>query len=305
MAAPNDRVKFATYRRDSESGLDYAWNRYYSNTTGRFLTPDPYKGSADPYNPQSWNRYGYGLGDPVGRNDPWGLCTAMLAGSTMWPDNSAPFSGLATALGATSGVPVNGLNLLQSVGSVIYQGTTGPNASTRVGYLTLENALDNTLGPIDVVAYSGGAQVLTTVMGLLTPAERQRIGSILYISPGTVGTLATTADPADTTVVLGSGPVDFAARVATGIPSGVNVVKTGCSHTDLACLLGAAAPQLAADRQDGPCPNQSIFTLPVPNPIGAGGPPGSHSPTYVPSGAVDGGAVWSIFLPWLDGVPVI
>ncbi len=71
-SSPNDRVKFATYRRDSESLLDYAWNRYYSNTLGRFLTPDPYKGSADPYNPQSWNRYGYGLNDPVDDNDPQG-----------------------------------------------------------------------------------------------------------------------------------------------------------------------------------------------------------------------------------------
>ena len=71
-SSPNDRVKFATYRRDSESLLDYAWNRYYDNTTGRFLTPDPYKGSADPYNPQSWNRYAYGLNDPVKLNDPTG-----------------------------------------------------------------------------------------------------------------------------------------------------------------------------------------------------------------------------------------
>ena len=73
-------MKFATYRRDSESLLDYAWNRYYDNTTGRFLTPDPYKGSADPYNPQSWNRYGYGLNDPVGNNDPSGMDTCLYPG---------------------------------------------------------------------------------------------------------------------------------------------------------------------------------------------------------------------------------
>ncbi len=72
-SSPNDRVKFATYRRDSESGIDYAWNRYYDNVTGRFLTPDAYKGSADPYNPQSWNRYTYVGDDPEGNDDPTGL----------------------------------------------------------------------------------------------------------------------------------------------------------------------------------------------------------------------------------------
>ncbi len=42
-STPNDRVKFATYRRDSESNLDYAWNRY-----------------------------AYTLNDPIGANDPTG-----------------------------------------------------------------------------------------------------------------------------------------------------------------------------------------------------------------------------------------
>jgi hypothetical protein len=36
-----DAWKFGTYWRDSTSGLDYAVNRYYSNSLARFLTPDP------------------------------------------------------------------------------------------------------------------------------------------------------------------------------------------------------------------------------------------------------------------------
>ncbi len=71
-STPNDRVKFATYRRDSESNLDYAWNRYYNNVTARFMSPDPYSPSASPSNPQSWNRYSYVLNDPIGINDPTG-----------------------------------------------------------------------------------------------------------------------------------------------------------------------------------------------------------------------------------------
>jgi RHS repeat-associated protein len=70
---PNEQVKFATYWRDSGTGLDYAHNRYYASSTGRFVTADPYAGSAIPTNPQSWNRYLYTIGDPVNGNDPSGL----------------------------------------------------------------------------------------------------------------------------------------------------------------------------------------------------------------------------------------
>jgi RHS repeat-associated protein len=75
--APNDQIKFATYTRDSATLLDYADQRYYGNAEGRFMTPDPHQGTTggpgDPQNPQSWNPYSYGAGDPVNFNDPRGL----------------------------------------------------------------------------------------------------------------------------------------------------------------------------------------------------------------------------------------
>ena len=49
-------------------------NRYYSNAYGRFMTPDPYKASGGPGDPQSWNKYAYTRGDPVNRLDPGGTC---------------------------------------------------------------------------------------------------------------------------------------------------------------------------------------------------------------------------------------
>ena len=45
-----NREKVATYFRDGLSNLDYAQNRYYSSRIGRFLTPDPFAGSAKPAN---------------------------------------------------------------------------------------------------------------------------------------------------------------------------------------------------------------------------------------------------------------
>jgi RHS repeat-associated protein len=71
-----DDVQFATYRRDGATGLDYARNRYYTRTWGRFLSPDPYVPSGGPADPGSWNRYAYVQGDPVNFNDPSGLHTA-------------------------------------------------------------------------------------------------------------------------------------------------------------------------------------------------------------------------------------
>jgi RHS repeat-associated protein len=73
-----DRVKFATYYRDQTSTLDYARNRYYSRSIARFTSPDPYRASGGPADPQSWNRYSYVQGDPVNANDPSGL--AMIFG---------------------------------------------------------------------------------------------------------------------------------------------------------------------------------------------------------------------------------
>ncbi len=69
---PQDTWSFATYWRDSATGLDYANNRYYSNAYGRFMTADPYASSGGASDPQSWNRYAYTRGDPVNRYDPAG-----------------------------------------------------------------------------------------------------------------------------------------------------------------------------------------------------------------------------------------
>ena len=82
----NGREKYATYTRDSLTGLDYAVNRYYSSQWGRFLSPDPYGGSVAPGDPQSWNRYGYAANDPVNHADPSGLITCLVfADADWWP----------------------------------------------------------------------------------------------------------------------------------------------------------------------------------------------------------------------------
>ena len=65
-----EKHHFTSYERDGESGLDYAVNRFYSGSPGRFNSVDPLRGSVA--NPQSLNRYTYGVNDPINQVDPDG-----------------------------------------------------------------------------------------------------------------------------------------------------------------------------------------------------------------------------------------
>jgi RHS repeat-associated protein len=58
-----------SYEREAESGLDYAINRSYSNSVGRFNQADPYRASGYMTNPQSWNRYAYVHSNPINNTD--------------------------------------------------------------------------------------------------------------------------------------------------------------------------------------------------------------------------------------------
>ena len=95
----NDQMKFATYTRDSATGLDYAMNRYYSSAWGRFTTPDPYTASGGPGDSRSWNRYVYTRSDPVNSIDASGLqdcspdapdCWSSPADPRFSPDQKGP-----------------------------------------------------------------------------------------------------------------------------------------------------------------------------------------------------------------------
>jgi RHS repeat-associated protein len=83
-ATSNNKEKFGTYFRDQTTGFDYADQRYFRAQLGRFLTPDPYEGSARLDNPETWNRYAYTLGDPANFADPNGLdvCSMIDDGQT-------------------------------------------------------------------------------------------------------------------------------------------------------------------------------------------------------------------------------
>lgn len=67
--------KFTGKERDSESGNDYFGARYYASSTGRWMSPDPSNLGVDFFLPQTWNRYGYALNNPL----------TMLDRNGFWP----------------------------------------------------------------------------------------------------------------------------------------------------------------------------------------------------------------------------
>jgi RHS repeat-associated protein len=72
-ATTNNVEKFTGYFRDSETGLDYADQRFHNPGTGRFTTPDPLGSGL--------NYYAYVDGDPANKIDPRGLLTIVIGGT--------------------------------------------------------------------------------------------------------------------------------------------------------------------------------------------------------------------------------
>ncbi|MGJ5820997.1 RHS repeat-associated core domain-containing protein, partial [Paludibaculum fermentans] len=81
---------FTTYKRDVYTGLDYAQNRYYASAWGRFTSADPYRASAGPADPQSWNQYAYVGNDSVNFTDRRGTNRAAFDSNIV---NFCMFSG--------------------------------------------------------------------------------------------------------------------------------------------------------------------------------------------------------------------
>ena len=67
------RQRYADLERDASTGLEHATFRKYEPWAGRWTSPDPYLGSMNPVDPQSFNRYAYVQNDPVNFVDPSGL----------------------------------------------------------------------------------------------------------------------------------------------------------------------------------------------------------------------------------------
>ena len=148
----NDREKYATYTRDSLTGLDYAVNRYYSSLWGRFTSPDPYAGSISLGNPQSWNRYAYEVDDPANGNDPSG--PDPYCGSTMiWDGEGCTYG--------TGGLPPASLSSAVNLYSI----TTSQGQQVNTGSMNGSFSSDLT-NAYNQYASNFGYQVQGTLFGV-------------------------------------------------------------------------------------------------------------------------------------------
>lgn len=151
------------------------------------------------------------------------------------------------------------------------------------------------------MAWSGGAQAFTTAYNELSPSQQQRIGNIVYVSPGALGGLATNGS---TSALIGVGPVDVVATSPTTIPG---AIPTTCLHTDFACFVQQGQAQFQAIQNDGSCSAAGVFTRQGVADLGvamaAVAAPQQYSAYWQLYGDTVSGLAGS-FLDWLDSIPV-
>lgn len=109
--------KFTSYSRDG-IGSDDAMHRRYNRWWSRFEQPDPYDGSFDLANPQSFNRYAYVNNDPVNFVDPSGLM-----GEVCPPELSGP--GCVSSWFPMGGGPINPLDRQSPTPTSVSGGNSG------------------------------------------------------------------------------------------------------------------------------------------------------------------------------------
>ena len=127
---------------------------------------------------------------------------AAFAGIHMGPGDQQAFEDLTINLQSSTGYPYSDTSVYGPIfggatgGLEVIGGSIATTSSTATGVQTLANAAQ-TPGPIGIVAYSGGAQTFDSAFQKASLAIQNRITNVVYISPGSIGEIAT---PPSTTV---------------------------------------------------------------------------------------------------------
>ena len=131
-----DAYHFAQIDHDYETDTEHAQFRQYSSAQGRFLSPDPYGGSYDPSNPQSFNRYAYVASNPLSAADPLGLNPCVPVSINTGSGGGGGMSPFCHAANYGTGDGV-GMQLLSDINatSAMYNGPTSyvaPDGTTFI-----------------------------------------------------------------------------------------------------------------------------------------------------------------------------
>jgi RHS repeat-associated protein len=242
-ATANGTVKFATYTRDASTGLDYADQRYYTSTFGRFMSADPSHLNIGLDNSESWNKYLYVLGDPINGMDPGGLCDVLLGGITQ--SKSQVTTDWANTVGAISAFGYAGGTIPSGILSVAAQGL-GVQTGATITALQAINLAAAGSGPINIIAFSGGAQAFTSAYNLLSPSIQARIASITYVDPGANGLLASGVPGTSVTLLSDNSDLaNLAVQLFTVLPTKYSAISTGTCGHNLDCVINGYGQFLA------------------------------------------------------------
>ena len=136
-------------------------NRRYGATASRFSQPDPYDGSYDLSDPQSFNRYAYVNNDPVNFVDPSGLILEDPEGKSRPSDGTNPYGFWSTlgsmhmAMDALFNVPFSApvTTWTQQGGYWVGNIASVPSANSYSIFIVGGPSVYSVLGPTD---FSGG-----------------------------------------------------------------------------------------------------------------------------------------------------
>jgi len=144
-----------------------------------------------------------------------------------------------------------------------------------MGFMTeaVQNALNSILlaaqnpGPINIIAYSGGASAFTSAWNYLSPDIQQRIQSITYIDPGSAPWQPLQSGDAGTVVNVFEDSSDWkntALELIGGSqPSSQNYYNTGnCGH-EANCVFAKYAQQIEQGMSGCPIGAGSVFGAPL------------------------------------------
>lgn len=190
-----DNLHFAQMEHDSESGTDHAQFRQYSSTQGRWMSPDPYMGSYDFTDPQSFNRYSYVRNNPLVAIDPNGLsgvCISAFPYGSAEPgyedpliNNSADCAsayGTWEETGSDVTVDVNSDDPIADPGNGAYPvSPSGSSSSTSGSVVTGGNAPNSALSTIQRI-YNSGC-VGSALKGNAASLSLDALGVALAASP--------------------------------------------------------------------------------------------------------------------------
>ncbi len=203
QAVSNSTSDFYLYTgldQDAINGSDHAWYRNYSTAQSRWLRPDPYNGSYDLYNPQSFNRYNYVENNPLAFTDSSGLAGGLVTG---WGGVCTLSGGIINKGTSTQFNPCDPFASLVSMGmTATINGIWGAGTATIGQIAPFVNAAISIACSIDpnsnVCGPSGWTSAVFT-------GQNKWAGTAINDTVTYVGLVAAVAQAADTATALATG----------------------------------------------------------------------------------------------------